>query len=109
MHTSTTTKSTNAGLQHHGVCPWLPLTLAALTTCIQVVAVGPRSMHMYYHSYDQRKGKYVVGVATSRDGFKWEKQGPMFEVGLARCGGAWALEWPMDDVLILPAWLGGGM
>jgi len=49
----------------------------------QVVAAGPRDMRMYYHSYDARKGRYVVGLATSADGFKWDKQGVVFEVRLA--------------------------
>ncbi len=36
----------------------------------QVVQAGPRDMRMYYHSFDQAKGRYVVGLATSPDGFK---------------------------------------
>lgn len=47
----------------------------------QVVAAGPRDMRMYYHSYDAAKDKYVVGIATSPDGFKWTKRGPVFEGG----------------------------
>lgn len=47
----------------------------------QVVSTGPRSMHMYYHSYDTSRDKYIVGLATSPDGFKWTKQGPIFEGG----------------------------
>lgn len=45
----------------------------------QVVAAGPKDMRMYYHSFDQKKNAYVVGMATSADGFKWEKKGPIFE------------------------------
>ena len=45
----------------------------------QVVAAGPKDMRMYYHSFDMRKNKYVVGLATSTDGFRWEKRGPIFE------------------------------
>ncbi|WPT17716.1 hypothetical protein PSENEW3_00005718 [Picochlorum sp. SENEW3] len=45
----------------------------------QVVAAGPRDMRMYYHSYDEKKKRYVVGVATSPDGFRWEKRGPVFD------------------------------
>lgn len=47
----------------------------------QVVAAGPRDMRMYYHSYDVQREKYIVGLATSPDGFKWTKQGPIFEGG----------------------------
>jgi hypothetical protein len=45
----------------------------------QVVAAGPKDMRMYYHSFDVRRKKYVVGLATSADGFRWEKRGPIFE------------------------------
>ena len=34
---------------------------------------------MYYHSFDAARQKYIVGLATSPDGFKWTKQGPIFE------------------------------
>ena len=50
--------------------------------------MGPTKMVMYYHSFDQRKGKFVVGAATSRDGMKWDKQGPIFEVSSRRWLGA---------------------
>ena len=50
----------------------------------QVVAAGPKDMRMYYHSYDAQKEKYVVGVATSPDGFKWTKKGAMFEGGTGK-------------------------
>ncbi len=45
----------------------------------QVVAAGPRDMRMYYHSYDRSAGRFRVGLATSPDGFRWTKQGPIFE------------------------------
>jgi hypothetical protein len=44
----------------------------------QVVNSGTKDMRMYYHSYDEMKKKYVVGLATSPDGFKWNKRGPIF-------------------------------
>lgn len=47
----------------------------------QVVMAGPRDMRMYYHSYDIEQQKYTVGVATSADGFKWTKRGPIFSGG----------------------------
>lgn len=47
----------------------------------QVVAAGPRDMRMYYHSYDRSAGRFRVGLATSPDGFRWTKQGPIFEGG----------------------------
>lgn len=47
----------------------------------QVVAAGPRDMRMYYHSFDRTAQRFRVGLATSRDGFKWDKQGPIFEGG----------------------------
>lgn len=33
---------------------------------------------MYYHSYSQEQQRWTVGLATSADGFKWEKRGPIF-------------------------------
>jgi hypothetical protein len=45
----------------------------------QVVAAGPRDMRMYYHSFDPEKEKWIIGLATSDDGFRWNKRGPMFE------------------------------
>jgi hypothetical protein len=42
-------------------------------------------MRMYYHSFDAARGKFVVGLATSADGFKWTKQGPIFEVCMYVC------------------------
>jgi hypothetical protein len=47
----------------------------------QVVNSGTKDMRMYYHSYDKSKNKYVVGLATSPDGFKWTKKGPIFDGG----------------------------
>ncbi|DBA88789.1 TPA: hypothetical protein ACH3X1_004204 [Trebouxia sp. C0004] len=44
----------------------------------QVVAAGPGDMRMYYHSFDKVQQRFVVGWASSPDGFKWTKQGPMF-------------------------------
>lgn len=54
----------------------------------QVVAAGPRDMRMFYHSYSRTTQRYVVGLATSPDGFKWTKAGPVFEV--CACRPAWA-------------------
>ena len=34
---------------------------------------------MFYHSWDSRKGRYVVGLANSKDGFHWKKQGVVFD------------------------------
>lgn len=45
----------------------------------QVVAAGARDMRMYYHSFDAAAGKFKVGLATSRDGFTWKKEGVVFE------------------------------
>lgn len=47
----------------------------------QVVAVDRGEMRMYYHAFDVARQKWVVGLALSRDGFKWKKQGPIFEGG----------------------------
>lgn len=47
----------------------------------QVIAAGPRDMRLFYHSYDARERQYRVGLATSPDGFKWQKQGPVFSGG----------------------------
>lgn len=44
----------------------------------QMVAAGPGDMRLYYHSYDPRAQQYVVGLARSRDGFKWKKEGVIF-------------------------------
>jgi hypothetical protein len=38
-------------------------------------------MRMYYHSFDAAAGRWTVGVATSADGFKWAKRGPVFAGG----------------------------
>jgi hypothetical protein len=49
----------------------------------QVLAAGPKDMRMYYHSYDAAQGKYVIGWASSPDGFRWTKEGVMFTGGSA--------------------------
>jgi hypothetical protein len=46
-----------------------------------VLAAGPKDIRMWYHSYDAAAGRYRVGLATSRDGFAWQKQGPVFGGG----------------------------
>lgn len=38
-------------------------------------------MRMYYHSWDKARGKYIVGLATSPDGFRWAAA-----AGAAGCG-----------------------
>lgn len=47
----------------------------------QVVAAGPRDMRMFYHSFDAADGKFKVGMASSRDGFNWAKEGVKFQGG----------------------------
>ena len=47
----------------------------------QVINSGPGDMRMYYHSYDASRDKFIIGLATSPDGFNWTKQGPVFEGG----------------------------
>lgn len=37
---------------------------------MQVVAAGPNDMRMFYHSFSQQQQRYVVGLATSKDGFR---------------------------------------
>lgn len=49
----------------------------------QVVMAGPRDMRLYYHSYDTAKKRFGVGLATSPDGFRWTKKGPIFAGGSA--------------------------
>ena len=44
----------------------------------QVVAVGPKDMRMFYHSFDAAKQRWTVGTAASKDGFVWKKAGPIF-------------------------------
>jgi hypothetical protein len=44
----------------------------------QVLALGPQDMRMYYHTFNSTAKQWVVGVATSKDGFNWRKQGPVF-------------------------------
>ena len=45
---------------------------------MQVVAVGPKDMRMFYHSFDATAETWTVGTATSKDGFVWTKRGPIF-------------------------------
>ena len=45
---------------------------------VQVVAVGPKDMRMFYHSFDASTETWTVGTATSKDGFVWTKGGPIF-------------------------------
>ena len=45
----------------------------------KVIAAGPKDMRLFYHSFDKIRGRFVVGVATSPDGFKWTKQGVIFD------------------------------
>lgn len=49
---------------------------------------------MYYHTFDTKAKKYVIGLANSKDGIKWKKVGVVFsggqagsfdEAGAARC------------------------
>ena len=39
---------------------------------------GPSDMRMFYHSFDASRQLLCVGLATSPDAFKWQKQGPIF-------------------------------
>lgn len=43
---------------------------ASKSRFVQVVAAGPGDMRMFYHSFDQQQQRYVVGMATSKDGFR---------------------------------------
>ena len=45
----------------------------------QVIAAGPKDMRLFYHSFDAARGRFVVGVASSPDGFKWTKKGIVFD------------------------------
>ena len=56
-------------------------TIPPVAPRLQVIAAGPRDMRMYYHSFDRSRQRFVVGLATSPDGFRWTKKGPIFEVG----------------------------
>ena len=44
----------------------------------QVVAVGPKDMRLFYHSFNAATQRWTVGTATSKDGFVWKKAGPIF-------------------------------
>ena len=54
------------------------LSLQPTNSVLQVVAMGPRDMRMFYHSFDVRAQRWTVGTATSKDGFVWSKRGPIF-------------------------------
>ncbi|EIE20651.1 hypothetical protein COCSUDRAFT_30400 [Coccomyxa subellipsoidea C-169] len=59
---------------------------AAFIGSPQVVAVGPRDMRMFYHSFDASAQKFVIYVANMmfqlvQDGFSWKRQGPLFSGG----------------------------
>ncbi|KAL6779595.1 CGLD10 [Auxenochlorella protothecoides x Auxenochlorella symbiontica] len=47
----------------------------------QVVAAGPNDLRMYYYSWDEGSGRFVIGLARSEDGFRWKKTGPIFQGG----------------------------
>ena len=47
----------------------------------QVVAVGPKDMRMFYHSFDAAQQRWTVGAAKSKDGFGWQRQGAVFSGG----------------------------
>ncbi|KAJ9534567.1 hypothetical protein QJQ45_022078 [Haematococcus lacustris] len=49
----------------------------------QVLSVGPRDMRMFYHSWDERLGRFIVGYASSPDGFRWTKKGPVYDTRTA--------------------------
>lgn len=46
---------------------------------VQVMNAGPKDMRMYYHSWDKSQQRFVVGLATSPDGFRWTRQGALFD------------------------------
>ncbi|GIL85766.1 hypothetical protein Vretimale_13208 [Volvox reticuliferus] len=62
---------------------------------IQVLAVGPRDMRMYYSAYDTSRRRFVVALATSPDGFKWIQRGVVFDP--AAIAGAGAASDDEDD------------
>ena len=41
---------------------------------------------MFYHSFDAGRGRFVVGAASSPDGFKWAKKGVVFDPVQAGAG-----------------------
>lgn len=47
----------------------------------QVLAAAPMDMRLYYHSFDASQDRFRIGVATSEDGFRWEKKGPVLDGG----------------------------
>ncbi|GLC40941.1 hypothetical protein PLESTB_000964300 [Pleodorina starrii] len=46
---------------------------------MQVLAVGPRDMRMYYTAWDESLRRFVVALAVSPDGFKWIQKGVVFD------------------------------
>ncbi|MEW5306690.1 MAG: hypothetical protein WDW36_009139 [Sanguina aurantia] len=62
----------------------------------QVLACGPKDMRLWYHSWDTSLGRYVIGMATSPDGFRWTKKGVVFDPVKAAAGSGSA---PVHDVL----------
>lgn len=64
------------------LCSCVALSLTPCLPHYQVTAAGPADMRMYYHSYDARLQRFVIGLATSPDGFRWTKQGPVFDGSL---------------------------
>lgn len=53
-------------------------------------------MRLWYHSWDSSLGRYVIGMATSPDGFKWTKKGVVFDPVKAAAGSGSV---PVHDVL----------
>ena len=68
---NTTQHNTTHGSIHHAVTEF-NISGYRLSGMLfwQVVAAGPGDMRMYYQSYDPRKQRFVVGWASSPDGFK---------------------------------------
>ncbi|GLI70313.1 hypothetical protein VaNZ11_015267, partial [Volvox africanus] len=62
---------------------------------MQVLAVGPRDIRMYYSAYDTSRRRFVVALATSPDGFKWIQKGVVFDP--AAFAGAGAASDDEDD------------
>ncbi|CAH9128996.1 unnamed protein product [Cuscuta epithymum] len=46
-----------------------------------VIYHGNGDLRMYYHSFDAENGCFAIGMARSRDGIKWVKQGRMIGEG----------------------------
>eukprot|EP00638_Chattonella_subsalsa_P005044 CAMPEP_0117762196 /NCGR_PEP_ID=MMETSP0947-20121206/17781_1 /TAXON_ID=44440 /ORGANISM="Chattonella subsalsa, Strain CCMP2191" /LENGTH=431 /DNA_ID=CAMNT_0005583431 /DNA_START=50 /DNA_END=1345 /DNA_ORIENTATION=- len=47
----------------------------------QVITTGSELYRLYYHSLDPTTKKNTVGLAISRDGFQFQKRGPVFSGG----------------------------